>query len=259
MTHSVTNFANELAGQGTGIVALIGGGGKTSLLTALGQALSARGQSVLCTTTTRLATPGAECVLPVAFREDPESIRLADGEALLAVRPQSPGDAPGKVRGYSGEEIDAMLLRRAAEWILVEADGSAGRPLKAPAAHEPVIPSLAKIVVAVVGLGGVGKPFGADTVFRAELAAEITGLAPGAPVTPEAAAALVTHPMGLYHNAPRGAAKILFCNQADAPGAEAAGRALARRAAESASGLLRAAYIGSIARDGLSCLRLPTA
>jgi probable selenium-dependent hydroxylase accessory protein YqeC len=257
MTEPVVHFGRELEKRPPGIVALVGGGGKTSLLFALGRYLASGGRKCLCTTTTRLAEPAAGSNPPWAFHSDPSAMEIGDGEALLAVRPRSPGDAPGKVRGYSAEEIDALLLRRAADWIVVEADGSAGRPLKAQADHEPVIPSLAGCVVAVVGLGCLGKPFGPDTVFRIGPAAAITGLASGDAITPESVAAIVSHPDGLFRNAPDNAARILLCNQADLPGAPAGGRALARLLAIAHPGFLQGVYMGAIAKDGLACLRLP--
>lgn len=258
MTELPVHFGRELAERPPGIVALVGGGGKTSLLFALGRYLASRGGGCLCTTTTRLAEPAAGSDPPCAFHSDPATIAVRAGEALLAVRPPSPGDASGKVCGYSGEEVDAMLLRSAADWIVVEADGSAGRPLKAHADHEPVVPSLTSCVVAVVGLGCLGKPFGPDTVFRTGPAAAITGLASGDGITPESVAAIVTHPGGLFRGAPDGAARILLCNQVDLPGAPAGGRELVRRLAAARPGFLQGVYMGSIAKDGLSCLRLPT-
>lgn len=258
MTERVAHFGREVAKHSPGIVALVGGGGKTGLLSALAPHLASGGRSCLAATTTRLARPVAGSIPPFAYYPDPEAIRLAGGEALLAIRPPLPEDDPGKVRGYTGAEVDALLSRRAADWIVVEADGSAGRPLKAPADHEPVVPSLTACVVAVVGLGCLGKPFGPDTVFRMERVAAITGLAPGDVITPEAVAAVVVHPEGLFRNAPANAARMLFCNQADVPGASAGGRALARCLAAKRPGFLRGVHMGSIARDGLSCLHLST-
>ena len=256
-SESTVHFGRELAQLPPGIAALIGGGGKTSLLFALGRYLASENFGTLCTTTTRLAQPAADQTPPFAFHADPETIHVAKGETLLAVRPALAEDDPGKVRGYTGAEIDALFKRRAADWILVEADGSAGRPLKAPARHEPVLPLLAHCVVAVVGLGCLGKPFSPDTVFRTELASAITRLQPCDAITPHAAASIVTHPRGLFHNTPEKTPRILFCNQTDLPDATEGGRELIRRVAAERPGFLHAAYIGSIAKDGLSCLRLP--
>lgn len=41
--------------------------------------------------------------------------------------------------------------------VLIEADGSHGLPLKVPAAHEPVIPSVATHVIGVIGASCLGR------------------------------------------------------------------------------------------------------
>ena len=50
-----------------------------------------------------------------------------------------------------------------------EAEGSAQRPVKAPAAHEPVFPASADAVVMVAGASGLGRPLDDDVVFRLSL------------------------------------------------------------------------------------------
>ena len=45
-----------------------------------------------------------------------------------------------------------------ASLVGVEADGSKGRPFKAPATHEPVLPEGVDIVAAVIGAGVLGRP-----------------------------------------------------------------------------------------------------
>lgn len=44
------------------------------------------------------------------------------------------------------------------DYVLVEADGSAHRPMKAHAPYEPVIPALTGQTVCVVGASGFGLP-----------------------------------------------------------------------------------------------------
>ena len=50
--------------------------------------------------------------------------------------------------------------------LLIEADGSRQRPLKAPADMEPAIPEFIKTVVVVAGLPGLGKPLTEEFVHR---------------------------------------------------------------------------------------------
>lgn len=245
---------NEMRRFSQGVVCLVGGGGKTTLLHELGKTLAAEGGRVLCTTSTKMAQPGPEVGMPVALVDDPRELRMPQEGLLLAARP-GPG---GKVHGYSPEELDRLNERGFADWILVEADGAARRPLKAPAPYEPVVPSRTRATVAVVGLDALAHPFSPEHVFRIEQAAALTGLKEGDAVTPEAVAVLATHANGLFQYTPPGAARLLLCNQADLPGAAALGEAVAAVLAERHPGALNGIYVGSLQTEGLRCRTFPT-
>lgn len=251
-------FHEQLRPAPPAIISLTGGGGKTSLLFALGMALANTGRSVLCTTTTKMLLPEAGDGLTVAIEEDSSRLQPPGREALYAARPPDARRAPEKVLGYSPEDIDGLLRREFAEWILVEADGAAGRPLKAPARHEPVIPSLTGVAVAVMGLECVGKPLTEAVAFRMAEIMAITGLSPGESVTPRALANLVGHPDGMFKNVPASAKRLLFCNKADDPETEAIGMEFAKTIRKKCPGFLRGIFIGSLRRKGLRCLSLPT-
>lgn len=259
MAPKQVDFREEVMRFSPGIIALLGGGGKTTLLLALGRSVAKAGGKALGVTTTRLRRPGPEDAAPFLLQPDPARIRFSGPGFVLAARPAPPGGDQDKVYGYAPEEVDALLARDVAPWIIVEADGAAGRPLKAPATHEPVVPSRTGVAVAVIGLGGLGRPLHPATVFRPERAAAVTGLLPGDIVTPDAVAAMVTHEAGLFKNTPPGAARLLFCNQADLPGAEKSGKALAAVLAHTHPGFLRGIYLGAVRGKGLACLSLPVA
>ena len=108
--------------------------------------------------------------------------------------------------------------------VAVEADGAAGRPLKAPGAHEPVIPKRAGWVVSVLGLESVGAVLTDAVVFRPDRFCQISGLQLGDTVSPAAVARAIDHREGLFKGAPSGAEKILFLNKADSPERLAAAR-----------------------------------
>lgn len=239
------------------IISITGGGGKTSLLFALAKALTDSGQRVLCATTTKMFRPEAEDWLAVAVEEEPARLRLPARGALFAARPPDAETGPDKVRGYNPEAVDDLFRRGVADWILVEADGAAGRPLKAPAAHEPVIPSLSGAAVAVMGLECVGRPLSKATAFRLPQIFAVTGLSEGDVVSPRAIARLADHPQGMFKNAPASAARLLFCNKADDSEAETIGLDVADAIRKRRPGFLREIYIGSLRTKGLRCLSLP--
>ncbi len=99
--------------------------------------------------------------------------------------------------------------------IIVEADGSAHRPLKAPAAYEPVFRASTDAVVIVLGASGFGRPLDDESVFRSQIWSDLTRLAPGDAVSPESVAAMVVHRQGLARTAPQSAVRALFINQVD--------------------------------------------
>ncbi len=75
-----------------------------------------------------------------------------------------------------------------ADYVLVEADGARGLPLKAHAEGEPVIPACARRVVCVAGVDGVGVPV-EQACHRPQRFAQLTGVSVHDAVTPEALAA----------------------------------------------------------------------
>ncbi len=111
--------------------------------------------------------------------------------------------------------------------LLIEADGSRQKPLKAPAEHEPVIPNFVETVVVVAGMSGLGKPLTDEFVHRPEIFSRLSGLALGEMVTPEALLRVLTHPSGGLKNIPPGARRVALLNQADTPELQAQAKALA--------------------------------
>ena len=190
----------ELLQVKTGVTAVIGSGGKTALLRALGEELAKRGHTVLlCTTTKIFPFNGLVNLLSPSEAELEEVVRT---KRLVCVGKPLPDS--GKL---TAPEIPMSSLVELAEYVLAEADGSARRPLKAHAPHEPVIPPEAGRTVCVVGLSGLGRPV-AEAVHRPELFTGLSGIAAEAPVSPEAVARVL--------NAEH-LADCYFLNQADTP------------------------------------------
>lgn len=168
----------ELLGVAKGeLIAFVGGGGKTTAMTRLSKEAASRGWTVLASTTTKA---GRDVAAAFDLLETPPSLTAtADGtfEARLARRlsvqhrvflfSRPLGD--GKLDGVDPELLSRLLKAAAADLFLVEADGSRQRPLKMPAAHEPVIPESARVVCPVVGLDALGRRVAAPWVHRPEL------------------------------------------------------------------------------------------
>ncbi len=203
---------------GTGSIAFVGAGGKTTAVFTLARELWQRGRTALVTTTThmldpRLGPPGAEGRLVFrAAMEGPydgsEAWGPRGGPAILMSRE---AEAPEKVKGIHPSWMPA--LEKLWDFVVVEADGARRLPLKAPGGHEPVLPPGAGLVVGVLGLDGLGRPMDAASVHRPDRFEAVTGCEPGEPIRWDHLAALVRHPQGLFKDA-RGP-RALLLNKAD--------------------------------------------
>lgn len=241
-----------MLGEG-GVVSLVGAGGKTSLMFRLAHELAAAGETVLTTTTTKIYEPAAQ---PAAAPIISDSIgRLLDKsrQALTArchitAAAQRLPDS-GKLSGFRPEFIQDIWRSQLFRWIIVEADGAAGRPLKAPAEHEPVIPACTSLLVGMVGLHGVGRPLNAKWVFRPDRFRQLSGLAVGARVSAAAIVKVLVHEMGTFKSTPAEAIRIAFCNQADAARNLAAGRQIARMLVQNNKTGLNRVLVGQILFD----------
>ena len=167
----------ELLNIRPGVTAVTGGGGKTTLLGTLGEELSRKGASVLlCTTTKIYPFPELPCARTEAELEELRSRH----RLLCAGTPLPEGKLTAPAVPFSG-------LACRFDYVLVEADGAARRPLKAHAPHEPVIPACAGQTVCVVGADGFDRPI-AEVCHRPERYAALCGAALEDIVTPAMAA-----------------------------------------------------------------------
>jgi probable selenium-dependent hydroxylase accessory protein YqeC len=226
----------------------VGAGGKTSLMFKLARRLAAEGESVLTTTTTRIFKPSRDQSVAVIVTDSLPSIldqakNLLDQHLHLTAAAAKLSDQ-GKLLGFKPEIIESLWNSRLFRWIVVEADGAAGRPLKVPAAHEPVVPVCTKRLVGIVGLNAVGRPLTEQWVFRHDRFCELTGCAPGSDVGEAAIADILVHNEGIFKSAPSSARRIAFFNQADVPPNLAAGRRIARLLSKRENTGLRRLVIG---------------
>jgi molybdenum cofactor cytidylyltransferase len=203
-------------------VAFTGAGGKSAALGRLAEEASPD-LPILLTTTTHLgleqsALAGAHIVL--ASDDDLGEVPSLLGRvnSLLVTGPRmleqfrwtSPGDA-------NLARLHALAVASGAV-LAVEADGSRGRPLKAPAAHEPLVPNFTNILVPVAGASVFGQPLSAEVVHRPERAADLLGIASGEVLTPGRVARLLGNPAGGLKGYPPGAEVRVLINQVDDAG-----------------------------------------
>ena len=142
-----------------GVTAIIGSGGKTSLMLRLCRDLP--GTVIVCTSTHIFPPEG----LPLYT----EALAAMPVPKLCVGTPAENGKLTAPVQSF--EELAEL-----ADYVLVEADGSKHLPLKAHLDHEPVIPACANQVVQVLGISGIGRPI-CEAAHRPERYAELCGAA----------------------------------------------------------------------------------
>ena len=168
-------------------VSVIGSGGKTSFLQVFAGRLP--GTVILTTSTHIRPFPG----IPLVDAASGDHDRVLDGlrSALARSRVVCLGksEPSGKLADPSAVLPFEELLAEA-DHVLVEADGAAGRPLKAHRPWEPVIPSCSGLTVCLAGASGIGKPV-SEACHCPELFAALAGITPDTPVLPEHIAAVL--------------------------------------------------------------------
>lgn len=145
-------------------IAVIGAGGKTSVIAQIAEEQRALGRKVLSITTTHIAKPQKYGVID-GSAEDIKRALECDGIAVCGVK-----NDEGKL-SYIGDDL-YHAVKDFADVILVEADGSKRLPVKVPAEWEPVIPPDIDLIVVAFGLSALGKA-GNDACHRWALCEDI--------------------------------------------------------------------------------------
>ena len=173
-----SQLIDELAIAPPACVALVGAGGKTTLMRALRAEGRRRGWQVIVGTTTKVGRAQVADIADFVHGG-------VEGDKLTGVAPDS-----AELRG--------------AGLVVVEADGARSKVVKAPDAHEPVLPSGVSLVVAVIGADALDRVI-EDVAHRPMLVAAVCGCRPYERLTVERAATLLTSERGGRKAVPAGA------------------------------------------------------
>jgi len=199
------------------LVAIVGAGGKTTILHTLGRDLAAVGLKVILTTTTRMA-PG-QISESVCWSDDPTKVEEAlTVDAPLFVLSDHDSD---KVVGLEPAAVDGLFTSTSVDHLIVEADGARTMSIKAPADHEPVIPDTSTMVIVVMGADALGQRLG-TVAHRVERITALTGLTRDDRLTPEGAASVLLHPMGGLKSVPDTARVVMAITKVSPANTDAA-------------------------------------
>lgn len=230
------------------VIAITGSGGKTSLLYYLADLLRQHGQKVIISLTTKMYLP-TDVGHQVVFADNADSLAQAAGYAgsslCTVARAIDPAD-PRKLAGLPPAWFGQAQLHVPDVFFLVEADGSAGKPLKGYLPHEPVIPSAAALVIPVVGLDVIGKSLTDQHVHRAAIAADLCGQQINDTVAVDTIVRLLQSPAGYRKEIPATAKTVFFLNKAETSAAYQAANSIANHLL---TNLSTSIVIGSIHDD----------
>lgn len=206
------NLSRALRLSRTSRVALVGAGGKT---TALFQAAHSLSMPVAVTSSTHLGAWQAELADRYLVITRPEDLESESGQIEGVTLLIGPEGKDQRLHGLDQATLAALhdLADRLEFPVLVEADGSRQRPLKAPDAHEPVIPKWVNTVVVIAGMSGVGKTLDDETVHRPKMFSRLSGTAVDEVIDEYGLARVLVHPEGGLKGIPKSARTITLLNQ----------------------------------------------
>jgi probable selenium-dependent hydroxylase accessory protein YqeC len=209
-----------------GIYTFVGAGGKSTGIRRVADHLSRRGLRVRITTTTKLGVQEFASIPHVVVRDasalvasfglDARVLLVSGG--VLAEREKHSGIDPSFIEGLV-VPTDAVLL--------VEGDGARRLPVKAPYAHEPVIPANSTAVLAVMGARAFDEPVDAASCYNPEGILALLGKE-SAVLDAAALSTLALHPRGARKGVLPGMHFHLIVNQAELERKRATAMALAR-------------------------------
>lgn len=194
------------------MVCFVGAGGKTTTMFQLARELKELGKRVLITTTTAIYYPGKEDCDFAAIKQSHELKNLIAQKGTITVI-GSECALEHKLRGYEGDILNQLFEEGPFDFILVEGDGAKMKPIKAPAAHEPVIPSFSTCTVGVVGLDAIGLAATDENVHRIKEFCILTGSSEGSIITEQMVVQLIINPMGLFKSTPIQSRKYALLNK----------------------------------------------
>lgn len=201
---------SNLIGMSRGdMLSIVGAGGKTSLMFSLAEEL--RGEhKLLVTTTTKIFLP----------EKNQYDFFAIDERRIREISPSNNKgtyifgsfvNEEGKLVGLTTEALDEAAAYF--DYVLVEADGSKGKPLKGWNKTEPVISSKTSKTIGVLSIEALGKEICSENIHRIEEFLCITNSVEGDVISIDNMLSLIFHQNGLFKFS-RGE-RILFINKVE--------------------------------------------
>ncbi len=181
------------------LIAIIGASGKTTTMYTLAGELAQRGKRVITTTTTQIFYPEpGETDTLIVDADTPMLLQKIRAAWQHQHRITVAGTLlrTDKLAGLQPEQPYELLMKSGADVVIVEADGARHRMIKAPAAHEPVIPLQTNVALLVMSAEAINQLLSDRIAHRPERVAMVTGVNLGDMLSPAVIARLITSEQG---------------------------------------------------------------
>lgn len=237
----------EILGADSGIVCLVGAGGKKSTI-----------YRIVSRSAGRIAVTATVYTPPFRKRLAAETLiaPAAELKTLVAGAPDSrvvayacPSDKKARLAGVDPGLVVDIHESCGFDVTLVKADGARLRRVKAPAPHEPEVPPRFATLISLVSVRAVGEPLDRSVAHRPELIAELTGVALGQRITPDHVARLLAHPQGGLKYADRARRVVPVINMVDTDEQKYTARLIADQLLQQAASLDRVVLTRMISED----------
>ena len=189
------------------VVCIVGAGGKSSLMIHVANELAANGLKVLVTTTTKMGKRQINSLMNVDT-----SGQFFKGETIKPGVYACAKLGDEKAIAPDIDELEGNIARF--DVTLIEADGSACKPLKGWHENEPVVPEFTTKTIGVIDVSVIGKTLTEDIVHRFDLFTQITGRNLGDEFRLSDVISIINSKNGLFQNSTN-QKKIIYCSKAE--------------------------------------------
>jgi probable selenium-dependent hydroxylase accessory protein YqeC len=234
------------------VISLVGAGGKTAFMFRLAKELLLVGKKVVTTTTTKILEPSSEetpCLFVHSDEEKLKQMALQHIDQFRHITLARERLESRKLEGISPELVGFLCNTPGIDIMIIEADGAAGRPVKAPREWEPVIPPSSTLVIGILGVDGVGKELNEENLFQAERISQLTGIPVGERMTCEGMAILMVHTQGIFKGTPHSSRRVAFINKVDVPEGMIWGREIGKEILRKGSPQIDKVILGRLKSD----------
>jgi probable selenium-dependent hydroxylase accessory protein YqeC len=195
-------LSDALETEKNSVITFVGAGGKSSLLRRLGTEWREQGRPFLLTTTTKMFYRQVLEFAPVICSDYKKGlIHVENNITRWGYAGWFREVYDKKVLGLPVEWIDKLISVELVSNILIEGDGARQKLVKAPAADEPLVPSLNKTVIGVLSLAALDKELTSSVVHRLDIVAPLLGKRIGEKIKTHDIALLASGDRGIFSNA----------------------------------------------------------